>query len=85
MISSCTVLGLVGIKVKFHVSSTFRVSTSLGSMFLGVSSFHMERGLFPLKTTLEMCIRPLSVSFRELEIWLFCNIEELWFKLLPIP
>ena len=54
-------------------------------MFLGVSSFHMERGLFPLKTTLEMCIRPLSVSFRELEIWLFCNIEELWFKLLPIP
>ena len=61
------------------------VSTSLGSMFLGVSSFHMERGLFPLKTTLEMCIRPLSVSFRELEIWLFCNIEELWFKLLPIP
>ena len=57
MISSWTVLGLVGIKVKFQVN--LLVSISLGSM---VSCFHLQ-GSASCKNNLGMCVRPLSVSF----------------------
>ena len=59
MISSWTVLGLVGIKVKFQVN--LLVSISLGSM---VSCFHLQ-GSASCKNNLGMCVRPLSIFFRK--------------------
>ena len=43
------VLGLVGNKVKFQASSTFWFQSRV--YVLVVSSFHLERGLLPVKTT----------------------------------
>ena len=46
------------------------VSSSLGSIFLW-SQFSSGGGLLPIKTTHNsgMCVRPLSIPFRELEVW----------------
>ena len=43
---------------------------------LVVSIFHLE-GSASYKHDLQVCVRHLSVSFRELEVWWFCYVAEL--------
>ena len=58
MTSSCTILGLVGIKVKHSSIISLLVSTDLRSMFCGQQ--------FPSGGGLRMYVQLLSISFREL-------------------
>ena len=91
VISSWTVLGSVGNKVKFQALSTFRVnlllSTSPVSMLLWSAVFICGQGgvgevVRFLKNNLGMCVRPLSISFRKLGV---CD-SVMWknYRLLPV-
>lgn len=63
MTKSCTILGLVGIKVKYSSITSLLVSTGLRSIFLW-SAVSLWWGS-------AMYVQPLSVSFREL-VWGGC-------------
>ena len=52
------------------------VSTSLGSMFLRSAVF-IWWGSTSCKTNLGMCVRPLSISCRELWVQWFCHVADL--------
>ena len=52
------------------------VSTSLDSVFCS-QQFSSGGSLLPIKNKLGMCVKPLAVSFRELEVWQFCYGAEI--------
>ena len=58
-------------------------STSLGSMF-SQSAVFIWWGSASFKNNLGICVKPLSVSFRELGVWWFCYVVDLLSKLSPV-
>ena len=52
------------------------VSTNLGSMFLWSAAF-IWRWSASCKNNSGLCVRPLSISFRELQVQWFCSVAEL--------
>ena len=72
VIGLCTILGLVGIKVKFQA---YQSSGFKQSMFLQSAVF-IWRGSASCKNNSEMCVRPLSISYRELGVQCFCCVVD---------
>ena len=68
---------------------SFLVLASLGSVFLWSAVYIWRQGSASCKKkkkkTLGICVRPLSVSFRELGVWCCCSGAELKSKLLIVP
>ena len=52
------------------------VSTSVGSIILWSAVF-IGKGSASCKSNLRICVRPLSISFRELGVQWFCYVAEL--------
>ena len=67
VINSCTILRLVGTKVKISSIINLLVSTGLRSTF-SWSAVSIWWGSVSCKNNFGTCVRPLSISFRELGV-----------------
>ena len=68
MFSLCTILGLVGVKVKFRASPIFWFQPVWGLRAWGQQFSAGVGGGCLCKNNLGVCVRPLSISFRELGV-----------------
>ena len=67
--SLCPGLRFAGVKVKFRASSTIWFQ-----QVWGPHACSQQFSSASCKNNLGMCVRPLSVSFRELAVWWFCQV-----------